>query len=358
MNGGPRAGFKAALEAWFNRVWWQAPSTAQATLLRPLSWLYLLLLKSNGWLRRLGGAVPQTLPVPVLVVGNWVVGGAGKTPTVMAVVQALQRRGHRPGVISRGHGRVDSRAGGGAQEVRLNTAAHVSGDEPLLIRRRCGVPVWVGARRVAAAAALCQAHPEVDVLVSDDGLQHHALPRAAELVVFDERGVGNACLLPAGPLRQPLPASLPAWTRVLYTSGHPSTALQGAVARRSIDIAWPLAAWQSGRPDLLAQALPLAALQGQALLAVAGIAAPEKFFSMLESAGLTIERLSLPDHHDYANLPWPHGTAVVITTEKDAIKLDPQRMGSTAVWVVPLNLTLPDDLIADLHNLLFPMARP
>ena len=356
MNVSLRAGFRAALEAWFNRVWWQVPRTAAATLLQPLSWLYLLLLNLNGWLRRLCGAATQTLPVPVLVVGNWVVGGAGKTPTVMAVVQALQRRGHRPGVISRGHGRVGSMADGGVQEVQPNTAAQVSGDEPLLIRRRCAVPVWVGTQRVAAAAALCQAHPEVDVLVSDDGLQHHALPRAAELVVFDERGVGNACLLPAGPLRQPLPTTLPALSRVLYTSGRPSTALHGTLASRSIDIAWPLAAWQSGRPDHVGQAQPLATLRGQGMLAVAGIAAPEKFFGMLESAGLTIQRLPLPDHHDYATLPWPLGTAAVITTEKDAIKLDPQRMGSTAVWVVPLNLALPGDLIADLHHLLFPLA--
>ena len=358
MNAGLRAGFKAALEAWFNRVWWQVPRSAAATLLQPLSWVYLLLLNLQGWWRRFGGAAPKALPVPVLVVGNWVVGGAGKTPTVMAVVQALQRRGHRPGVVSRGHGRVGSMADGGIQEVHPDTPTQVSGDEPLLIRRRCAVPVWVGAQRMAAATALCQAHPEVDVLVSDDGLQHHALPRAAELVVFDERGVGNAYLLPAGPLRQPLPTALPALSRVLYTSGRPSTALHGALASRSINIAWPLAAWLSGRPDLVTQAQPLATLQAPALLAVAGIAAPEKFFGMLESTGLKIKRLPLPDHHDYANLPWPQGTAAVITTEKDAIKLDPKRIGSTTVWVVPLNLTLPDDLIADLHNLLFPLAPP
>ena len=106
------------------------------------------------------------------------------------------------------------------------------------------------------------------------------------------------------------------------------------------------------------QAVPLTALQGRQLLAVAGLAAPEKFFSMLQSAGLDFQRLALPDHHAYTSLPWPSDTLAVITTEKDAVKLDPQRMGATAVWVIPLNLTLPDELIADLLHLLFPTTPP
>ena len=326
-------------------------------LLRPLSGLYGLLLGLNGWFRRTLRADPQALPVPVLVVGNLVVGGAGKTPTVVAIVQALQRRGHRPGVISRGHGRASGAADNGIQEVLPTTPVERAGDEPVLIQSRCGVPVWVGARRAAVAAALCRAHPEVDVLVSDDGLQHHALLRQAELVVFDERGAGNGFLLPAGPLRQPLPAALAVETRVLYTAGRQTTHLSGSLAQRSIDTAWPLAAWKAGLTTP-GSAVPLSALQGQKLLAVAGMAAPEKFFGMLQAAGLDIQRMPLPDHHAYSTLPWPSDTLAVITTEKDAVKLDPQRMGATAVWVVPLNLVLPDELIVDLHDLLFPTAPP
>lgn len=351
-------------------------------LLRPLSGLYGLLLGwSDGFrlTRRTWRTDPQTLPVPVLVVGNWVVGGAGKTPTVVAIVQALQQRGHRPGVISRGHGRASGAADDGIQEVLLTTPVELAGDEPLLIQRRCGVPVWVGSRRASVALALCRAHPEVDVLVSDDGLQHHALRRQAELVVFDERGVGNGLLLPAGPLRQPLPKALSAKTHVLYTAGRQTTQLPGSLAQRSIDKAWPLAAWKAGLTtpaSQAAQATPaarealdvqtrqpgkavqLSALRGQRLLAVAGMAAPEKFFGMLQAAGLDFQRLPLPDHHPYNTLPWPTHTLTVITTEKDAVKLDPQRMGATAVWVVPLNLVLPDELIVDLHDLLFPTEPP
>jgi tetraacyldisaccharide 4'-kinase len=285
------------VEAWFSRVWWQIPAPAAAQLLRPWAEVYRLLLWAKQLAHHARRTQPQPLPVPVLVVGNLVVGGAGKTPTVIAVVQALQRAGHRPGVISRGHGRAGGPPGQQVLAVQHNTPVHLAGDEPLLIQRRCGVPVWVGAQRAEVAAALCQAHPEVDVLVSDDGLQHHALARRAELVVFDERGTGNGLLLPAGPLRQPLPLALPATSRVLYTAGQPSTALPGSLAQRSIHSAWPLAAWHRGEAG---QAVPLAALKGQPLLAAAGLAAPEKFFSMLQSAGLDFQRLALPDHHAYS----------------------------------------------------------
>ncbi len=340
----PRRG----LEAWLDRLWWQPEPTHLAWLLWPLSMLYLAL-----WLVYRQTRPPaNALPVPVLVVGNHVVGGAGKTPTVIAIVQALQRAGHRPGVISRGHGRL----GQGVHAVQAGDSACTAGDEPVLVRRRCAVPVWVGKRRAEAGRALCAAHPEVDVLVADDGLQHAALVRSAELVVFDERGAGNGLLLPAGPLREPLPQTVPRWRRVLYTAGVSSTGLPGALALRSIALALPLAAWRAGDA---AAAVPLSVLEGRTLVAVAGIAAPEKFFGMLRAAGLTIDARPLPDHHAYAHhsaLPWPADTPELITTEKDAVKLDPQRMGSTRVWVVPLDLMLPQTLIDEVLALLFPAA--
>lgn len=334
---------KAALEAGLNRLWWQRPPRWPAWLLWPLSGVYELL-------RRLQAArrPPRTdLPVPVLVVGNCVVGGAGKTPTVIALVQALRARGHAPGVISRGHGR----RGDAAVEVRPDDDVRRTGDEPLLLRRRCGAPVWVGADRVAAARALCAAHPEVDVLVADDGLQHTPLPQRAALVVFDERGAGNGLLLPAGPLRQPLPTRMPPHWRVLYNAARPSTPLPGPCAARHVARAWPLAAWHRGDA---AQAQPLASLQGRPLLAAAGMAAPEKFFRALDQAGLRFDRLPLPDHHAFATLPWPPHHPDVLVTEKDAVKLAPERMGSTRVWVVPLDFQLPPGLVDDLIALLFP----
>jgi len=337
----------AGLEALLSRLWWQPQRRLGAWLLWPLSLLYRALRAVHQSLQ----PQAEVLPVPVLVVGNWVVGGAGKTPTVMSVVQALQAAGHQPGVISRGHGRQSS----AVQAVLINDTPADVGDEPLLIHRRCQVPVWVGRQRVQAATALCQAHPAVDVLVADDGLQHHALARQAELVVFDERGAGNGLLLPAGPLRERLPEALPRRCRVLYTAGMRSTALPGALAERTIQKAWPLSTW-AGDPTAEGEAQPLSSLQGRPLLAAAGIAAPEKFFGMLQAAGLHFERLPLPDHHPYSTLPWPAGAQEIVTTEKDAVKLIGRDLGGRRVWVVPLDLQLPATLVGELLDLLFPHA--
>ena len=333
---------KARLEAVLQRCWWRPAPDTLAWALWPLSWLYRGLLA----LHQRRALPPAALPVPVLVVGNHIVGGAGKTPTVIALVQALQAAGHQPGVVSRGHGRD----GDEALAVNDASTAAAAGDEPLLIRRRCGVPVWVGRRRAEVALALCAAHPDVDVLVADDGLQHRALSRQAELVVFDERGAGNGLLLPAGPLREPLPATVPAMRRVLYTGGSASTRLPGVMATRRLSLAWPLAAWHRGDAT---QAVPLQQLRGRPLLAAAGMAAPEKFFAMLVSAGLRFDRLPLPDHHPYLTLPWPAGTADVLVTEKDAVKLQPAAVAGTRVWVLPLDLQLPAGLVDELSALLF-----
>lgn len=320
---------------------WQPQPTWLARLLLPLAGLYALLAALHRAWGRLRGPAP--LLVPVLVVGNVVVGGTGKTPVVIAAVQALQAAGRRPGVISRGHGRRSTEL----REVTQASAADQVGDEPLLVRRRTGVPVWVGRERVAAARALCEAHPEVDVLVSDDGLQHRALPRAVEWIVFDARGIGNGLRLPAGPLREALPPRPAPATRVVYNAAKPSTRLPGTTLASRMERAVELAHWWGG-PSTGGAAVPLAALRGRRLLAVAGIGDPERFFARLEQAGLDIERCPQPDHAHYGALPWAPGTAEVVTTEKDAVKLDPLRVGATRVWVVPLDLVLPADLIRDL----------
>lgn len=328
--------------------WWHARPTLLAQTLRPLSWLY----GGLAALHRAQAATPSA-PVPVIVVGNLVVGGAGKTPTVIALVHALQAAGRRPGVLSRGYGRQ----GSAVIEVRQGLDAFAVGDEPLLIHRRTDVPVWVGADRVAAARALCAAHPGVDVLVSDDGLQHHALARVAELVVFDDRGAGNGLVLPAGPLRQRLPARLRLGAFVLYTGTRASTPLSGALATRALGRAWPLAAWWRGEGQA---ARPIEELRGRTLLAAAGLAAPEKFFAMLEAAGLTLQRLPLPDHASFDALPWPAAaTRDVLVTEKDAVKLQPGRPGTERVWVVPLDFALPAELVrALIARLPGPLSPP
>lgn len=322
------------MEALLARHWWRRGLTPLTLLLLPLSWLYraLATLAARAPARR--------APRPVVVVGNLVAGGAGKTPTVIALVAALRAAGRRPGVISRGHGG----RGDAVREVRTDSAAAEVGDEPLLIRRRSGVPVFVGRDRVAAAEALCRVHGEVDVLVADDGLQHAALARDVEIVVFDERGTGNGRLLPAGPLREPMPRLWPPARLVVYNAPVPSTAVAGTLAARGLGGATALADWQAGRAGTAAA---LASLRGRPLLAAAGIASPERFFSMLEAAGLAITRLPLPDHHRFDALPWPATTADVVVTEKDAVKIDPAACGATRVWVVGLDFVLPAAFVAE-----------
>jgi tetraacyldisaccharide 4'-kinase len=299
-------------------------------LLLPLAWLYGLAWHVRAALYRVGLRKSNALPVPVVVVGNLIAGGAGKTPTVRAVLELLRMHGWRPGVVSRGHGRRDGRVA----LVERDSAAALVGDEPLLLRLRGGVPVAVGRDRPAAARALLAAHPDLDVIVSDDGLQHLALARDVAVLVFDERGAGNGWLLPAGPLREPMRRALGPTDVVLYNAPAPSTPLPGFIAERRLAGAAPLAAWWAGeavRMDLLD------ALRGRPLVAAAGLAQPQRFFDMLRAAGLAFEALPLPDHHDYATLPWPAATADVIVTEKDAVKLRAERVGATRVWVVALD---------------------
>lgn len=335
------------LQHWFGR----ARGGLLARVLQPLAALYGVLQAFDRRRReRRASALPQPA-VPVIVVGNLVVGGAGKTPVVIALVQALQQAGWRPGIVSRGYGRRSA----GLQAVDANARADAVGDEPLLIRWRTGAPVHVGRDRRAAALALLQRHPDVNVVIADDGLQHRELRREIEVVVFDERGLGNGRLLPAGPLREPPPPQPGPRMLVLYNHPVASTAWPGVVTNRQLGAAWPLAAWRAGDAR---RAQPLAALRGRPLLAVAGIAVPERFFSALEAAGLQIERLPLPDHFAYGTLPpWPASTREIVTTEKDAVKLAHHAadgVDAPAIWVVGLDLALPAEFTAALRARLAP----
>ncbi len=302
-----------------------------ATALLPLAGLFGFLSGLDRALFRMGIKASLALPVPVIVVGNLIVGGAGKTPTVMAIVALMRRHGFTPGIVSRGHGRADAAT---TLEVLPDTPVALAGDEPLLMRLRTGAPVFVSRDRVAAGRELLRRHPRVDVIVADDGLQHRRLVRDVQVLVFDERGVGNGWLLPAGPLRERLPDTVPPRSLVLYNASAPSTPLLGSVAQRSLARFVELADWRAGRGT---SPLDSEALHGRPLVAAAGLAHPERFFTMLRGVGLSIVPLPLPDHFDYATLPWPPGTAEVVMTEKDAVKLDPRRLGSTRVWVAALD---------------------
>ena len=330
----PAGGWAQTLQAALIAQWAQPVPSLTARALQPLSWLYAALADGHAALYRSGWRQAQRATVPVLVVGNLVTGGAGKTPTVIALVEVLRDQGWTPGVISRGHGRQ----GDAVQAVQRDSLAAEVGDEPLLIHLRTGAPVVVGADRAAAARSLCAQHTEVDLLLTDDGLQHHRLRFDAAIWVFDERGAGNGLRLPAGPLRQKVPAQLPAKTLVLYNAAAPSTPLPGYLGQRQLVGVSTLAEWWAQRPP--APDGGWQALRGRPLLAAAGLARPEPFFRMLEAQGLQISRLPLPDHHRFSPLPWPAATAEVVVTEKDAVKLLPAWFaapGATRVWVARLD---------------------
>lgn len=340
MAAGQAAGAHGLTQAWTRRG-------PLAWLLLPISLVFATLVGVRQWLYRLGLLKPQRLPVPVVVVGNLIAGGAGKTPATIAVVRLLLAAGYSPGVVSRGYGRT----GDDVREVEPGTPAALAGDEPLLMRMRLGVPVFVGRDRVAAAQSLLRGHPATSVIVADDGLQHLRLPRSAQVIVFDERGAGNGWMLPAGPLREPLPRAVPQSSLVLYNAPQASVPLPGHLARRALAGAVELPAWRAGvEPTMQA----LESLRDRDVVAAAGLAHPAKFFDMLRSAGLRITELPLPDHHRFDDMPWPQDTPDVLVTEKDAVKLDPARLGSTRVWVVPLDFRLGTDFEQALLALLPP----
>ena len=322
------ATLRARAGAGLQRIWEDRGAISAALL--PAAWTFAALAAARRQLFARGLRESARLPVPVIVVGNLVVGGAGKTPTVIAIVEILRRHGHAPGIVSRGYGR----AGDGILVLDAGASAAQVGDEPLLLQRRTGAPVAVGTDRAAAGHALLRAHAEIDVLVSDDGLQHLALERDAEVIVFDERGAGNGRLLPAGPLREHLPTALGPRQIVLYNADAPSTPLPGYAARRSLAGVTALDAWWDGAAP---SPTALESLRKRAVVAVAGLARPGRFFAMLRAHGLDIAECAPGDHADFAILPWPLGAADVVVTEKDAVKLPSSRRLGTRVWVARLD---------------------
>ncbi len=318
-----------------------------ALALLPLAGVYGLLAAARNALFCCGGLKTFKLGVPVIVVGNLVAGGAGKTPTVIAVVELLRRHGFAPGIVSRGYaGNRD-----GTHEVLAETPAHECGDEPKLLSLRTRAPVMVGRDRVAAGRELLRRHPHVDVLVSDDGLQHRRLARDAQVIVFDERGVGNGWLLPAGPLRETPGATCPARSVVLYNATQATTHWPGTLAERSLAGVAELGPWWRGEKATVAN---LESLRGRDCLAAAGIANPERFFSLLRQFGMTCRVLPLPDHHPFDTLPWHDSEVDVLVTEKDAVKIDPQRVGNTRVWVAALDFRTRPEFDSALMALLPP----
>jgi tetraacyldisaccharide 4'-kinase len=346
------ATLRARLAARLQRSW--AKRDWLAFLLLDISWAYRGLVALRRFLYAWGGFKSYRVPVPVIVVGNVVAGGAGKTPVVIEIVRYLQAQGWQPGVVSRGYGRVVERGNTWvAVEVRANTAVSAAGDEPMLVQQTTGAPVFVARRRRDAARALLKVHPGVNIIVCDDGLQHLGLQRDIEVCVMDDRGVGNGWLLPAGPLREPWPRAVdfvlqtkPVEAGQATSTSTPDSSDQGrakvnpqpAASTSSYQIQRHLAPFAL-RAD--GTQVPLAGLASQPVVAVAGIAQPEAFFTMLRAQGLTLqETISLPDHYNFNS--WPRNDLLVCTlicTQKDAAKLWPTHPQALAV---PLVVDIPD----------------
>ncbi|MBT5229926.1 MAG: tetraacyldisaccharide 4'-kinase [Methylococcales bacterium] len=284
---------------WYHKNW-------VAWALWPLSVLFCLLV----WFRRRGyrlGWITQTqFAVPVIVVGNISVGGTGKTPTVVALIEWLKKQGYRPGVISRGY---CGQAEYWPQDVTEKSLAMDVGDEAILIAQRCQCPMMVGPDRVASVRALLEKY-ECDVVVSDDGLQHYRMGRAVEIVVLDgERRYGNGFCLPAGPLREPRKRAEK--VDIVIANGM-------AAEGEYLMTLQPVALHQVADSQI---SKPVNALKGHKVHAVAGIGNPERFFKQLERLGYDVVRHAFDDHYAFSaeDLQFELDLPIVMT-EKDAVK--------------------------------------
>lgn len=305
-----------------------------AWTLTPLSALFYVITVGRRALYAMGLRRPTLMDVPVVVIGNVYIGGTGKTPLTVELVRALTERGWRPGIVSRGYGALDT----APRLVRAADEARNVGDEPLLIVRATTAPVAIAKRRVKAAQLLRQAHPECDVIVADDGLQHLQLARDMEIALLNYRALGNGWVLPAGPLREPR-SRLNDVDAIVINGDIPDFPANAPRFRMRTYVA---SAFALHAPRLRIELSALAAEQrshGWRFTAAAGIGMPDKFFAMLRAAGLVIEELPLADHFDYQINPFATCTADrILITEKDAVKCvdNPAFANDSRLWVVPL----------------------
>lgn len=310
---------RALLARWYGRP-------GVLLLLLPLSWLYALVQRI-----RLASRPRELPPVPVIVVGNITVGGAGKTPLVLALVRELQVRGYKPGVIARGYG------GSGPFPVQVDatTSPVVCGDEPAMIARVTSVPVVVAPKRTDALRKILDAG--VDVVVSDDGLQHGALPRSVEVVVVDDqRRLGNGHCLPVGPLREPVPR-LASVDFIVGNGGD-------AGVRAFVMQLRPLQLRNLRDPALVLSPEDFIAQYGGVVNAMAGIGNPSRFFAALRRLGFSVREYAFPDHYAFRDEDLRrHAGAALVMTEKDAVKCrELPALAEVSAWYLPVEAVLPD----------------
>jgi tetraacyldisaccharide 4'-kinase len=325
-----------SLESLLLDLWYGPRGRRRAWPLLPLSGLFRVAAEARRWGYRHDLLPSERPPVPVLVVGNLGVGGTGKTPCVLWLVQRLLGAGLHPGVVSRGYG---ARPGAAPRLVTADSDPRLVGDEPLLLARRCGCPVAVHPSRPAAARLLV-AQAGCDCIVADDGLQHYALGRDIEIGVLDgERRFGNGWCLPAGPLREPRRRWRTLDLRIVTGAGESGAYRMDLVPGAARNLADP------------SRSRPLEAFRGSPVHAAAGIGHPQRFFAGLRERGLTIDEQPFPDHFPFRaeDLRFPDQSPVLMT-DKDGVKYaqyaDPRH------WTVPVQAHLPEAAFEDLMALL------
>ncbi len=308
---------------WLQQHWYR--TTPLHLILLPVSFLFHMLVATRRALYRSGIFSSVKLPVPIIVVGNITIGGSGKTPLTLWLAQQLIDSGWHPGIISRGYGGTTVTP----LAVHASSSPDEVGDEAVLMAQRKLCPVWIGRNRVSAARALLQAHPECDIVLSDDGLQHYRLQRDFEIVVVDGvRRFGNGFLLPAGPLREPISRLAQVDAVVIHggmaTKGQHSMQLHGESFYNLLS------------PNATAQA---ADFFGQRLHSIAGIGHPQRFFTHLNRLGLKVQAHPFPDHYNYtaADLDYPDADAILMT-EKDAVKCT--TFANEKCWVLRVDAQL------------------
>lgn len=317
---------------------WQRPNPFLSFLLKPLSKLFAKIAAKRRDDFVSGRLKSEKLSVPVVVVGNIHAGGTGKTPIVAALVSSLQEKGIKVGIISRGYGRKSK----AVHVLNVASRAEDAGDEPLLLFRKTDAPTAVGSSRAEAGRALLAAHPDIGLIVADDGLQHYALRRDVEIAVFPavDTGRTDLDLLPNGSLREPL-SRLDSVDAVVVSGGK----ADASFAPSENMFHSRIETGQIYRLNQPSETLDTGRLKKQTVAAVAGIAKPERFFDSLRNMGITLNQtVALPDHADIAAADLPNADAVIIT-EKDAVKFSDD-LNLNHVWVLPVCAIIEPDLAA------------
>ena len=321
------------------RYWYQA--NCFIWVLLPLSWLFcaVSVIRRKLYQHNLKKSYPSQLPV--VIIGNIVAGGSGKTPLLIALCELIKEKGYRPGVVSRGYGGNFT----GLKQVTDSDSAELVGDEPLMVQQRTGVPVVVGVDRVAAVRYLYE-NNACDIVLSDDGLQHYRMRRDIEIAVVDEkRRFGNGYCLPAGPLREPV-SRLQAVDLVVYNAAN-SAATEACSYTLNFTLLYHL-----GTGDTRS----LSSFSDKVVHAVAGIGDPGRFFTQLRENEIDIIEHAFADHHSYSQDDFSgwHDECIVMT-EKDAVKC--RALSLPDAWVVRVDAELAETLESQLNLKILPLLK-